>query len=309
MNITLRMMTMIGINGKMSNPKVLIIGANSLVGSTLSNYAKDNFDLYYTYHNIILNNKNSIQIDLVKETSKILDLIKTIKPILVIHTVAFANVDFCEKNNHDANFLHVTVTEKIAQTCASVGAKILYFSTDAVFDGEKNGKYVESDITNPLSYYGKTKLAAEKILMDTSKNNIVFRTTVIYGPYSKSRFTNWVFDKLKQNQKVPAFTDQFNTPTLVDDLSKVILEILNLDLSGIYHLAGKTCLSRYDFSLKIARKFNFNEELVIPTMSSTVNQIAPRPKNGCLDSTKLEKILNFEFSSIDSGLDFMKNSL
>ena len=293
----------------MNIPKVLIIGENSLVGSTLSNYAKNTFDVYYTYHNIRINNKNSIQIDIVKETHKILDLIKKIKPDLVIHTVAYANVDFCEKNNHDANFLHVTVTQKIAQTCASIGTKILYFSTDAVFDGKQNEKYVESDISNPLSYYGKTKLAAEKILMDTSKNNIIFRTTVIYGPYSRSRFTSWVLDNLKQDKPVPAFTDQFNTPTLIDDLCKVILDILNLDLSGIYHAAGKTCLSRYDFALKLAKKFDYNEELIIPTLSSTVNQIAPRPKNGCLDSTKLEKILNFEFSSIDSGLDFMKNSL
>ena len=293
----------------MNNPKVLIIGENSLVGSTLSNYAKNTFDVYYTYHNIRINNKNSIQIDIVKETHKILDLIKKIKPDLVIHTVAYANVDFCEKNNHDANFLHVTVTQKIAQTCASIGTKILYFSTDAVFDGKQNEKYVESDISNPLSYYGKTKLAAEKILMDTSKNNIIFRTTVIYGPYSRSRFTSWVLDNLKQDKPVPAFTDQFNTPTLIDDLCKVILDILNLDLSGIYHAAGKTCLSRYDFALKLAKKFDYNEELIIPTLSSTVNQIAPRPKNGCLDSTKLEKILNFEFSSIDSGIDFMKKSL
>jgi len=294
---------------KMSNPKVLIIGENSLVGSTLSNYAKNHFDLYYTHHNIVINNKNSVQIDLLKETNKILDLIKKIKPNLVVHTVAYANVDFCEKNNDDANFLHVTVTEKIAQTCASIGTKILYFSTDAVFDGKQNGKYVESDSPNPLSYYGKTKLAAEKILMDSSKNNVVFRTTVIYGPYLRSRFTNWVFDNLKENKSVPAFTDQFNTPTLIDDLCKVILDILNFDLSGIYHTAGKTCLSRYDFALKIAKKFDFDEELIIPTLSSTVNQIAPRPKNGCLDSTKLEKILNFEFSSIDSGIDFMKKSL
>jgi dTDP-4-dehydrorhamnose reductase len=294
---------------KMNIPKVLIIGENSLVGSTLSNYAKNTFDVYYTYHNIRINNKNSIQIDIVKETHKILDLIKKIKPDLVIHTVAYANVDFCEKNNHDANFLHVTVTQKIAQTCASIGTKILYFSTDAVFDGKQNEKYVESDISNPLSYYGKTKLAAEKILMDTSKNNIIFRTTVIYGPYSRSRFTSWVLDNLKQDKPVPAFTDQFNTPTLIDDLCKVILDILNLDLSGIYHAAGKTCLSRYDFALKLAKKFDYNEELIIPTLSSTVNQIAPRPKNGCLDSTKLEKILNFEFSSIDSGIDFMKKSL
>ena len=293
----------------MSNPKVLIIGENSLVGSTLSNYAKNNFDLYYTHHNIATNNKNSIQIDLVKETNKILDLIKKIKPDLVVHTVAYANVDFCEKNNHDANFLHVTVTEKIAQTCALIGAKILYFSTDAVFDGKDNKKYVESDIPNPLSYYGKTKLEAEKVLMNISKNNVIFRTTVIYGPYERSRFTNWVLNNLKQNKTTPAFTDQFNTPTLIDDLCKVMLNILNLDLSGIYHAAGKTCLSRYDFALKIAKTFDYDEALIIPTLSSAVNQIAPRPKNGCLDSTRLEKILNFEFSSIDSGLDFMKKSL
>ena len=204
--------------------------------------------------------------------------------------------------------MHVSVTEKIAQTCDSIGTKLLYFSTDAVFDGKQNEKYVESDSTNPISYYGKTKLAAEKILMDSCKNNVIFRTTVIYGSYSRSRFTNWVFNSLKQNKTIPAFTDQFNTPTLVDDLCKAILNILNFDLSGVYHAAGKTCLSRYDFALKLAKKFNFDEELIIPTLSSTVNQIAPRPKNGCLDSTKLEKILNFEFSSIDSGLDLMKNS-
>jgi len=290
-------------------PKVLIIGENSLVGSTISNYAKDNFELYHTYYNTKINNENSTRIDLVKESQKILDLIDKIKPSLVIHTVAYPNVDFCEKNKDDAYFLHVTITEKIAQTCASVGAKILYFSTDAVFDGKQDKKYVESDFTNPLSYYGKTKLEAEKVLMETSRNNVVFRTTVIYGQYQRSRFTNWVLDNLKQNKTVPAFTDQFNTPTLVDDLCKAILCILDLDLSGIYHAVGKTCLSRYDFALKLSRVFGYNEELIIPTMSSKVSQVAPRPKNGCLDATRLEKTLGFEFSDIDRGIDFMRNSL
>tara|TARA_B100001765_G_scaffold155927_1_gene100788 strand:- start:97 stop:990 length:894 start_codon:yes stop_codon:yes gene_type:complete len=290
-------------------PKVLIIGGNSLVGSTLSNYVKDTFDLYHTYHNTTISSKNSIQIDLVKEPQKILDLINKIKPSLVIHTVAYPNIDFCEKNKDAAHFLHVTITEKIAKICASIGTKILYFSTDAVFDGKQDGKYIESDLTNPLSYYGKTKLAAEKVLIEASRNNVVFRTTVIYGQYSKSRFTNWVLNNLKQNKPVPAFTDQFNTPTLVDDLCKAILHIPDLDLSGIYHAAGKTCLSRYDFALKLARKFNYNEKLIVPTISSTVNQVAPRPRNGCLDATRLEKALGFEFSDIDKGLNFMQNSL
>jgi len=290
-------------------PKVLIIGENSLIGSTLSNYAKDYFDLYYTYYNTKINSENSIRIDLVKESQKILDLIDKIKPSLVIHTVAYPNVDFCEKNKDAAYFLHVTITKKIAQTCASIDTKILYFSTDTVFDGKQEKKYVESDFTNPLSYYGKTKLEAEKVLMETSRNNTIFRTTVIYGQYQRSRFTNWVLNYLKQNKTVPAFTDQFNTPTLVDDLCKAILCVLDLDLSGIYHAVGKTCLSRYDFALKLARKFNYNEKLIIPTISSKVSQVALRPKNGCLDAARLEKTLGFEFCNIDSGLDFMKNSL
>jgi dTDP-4-dehydrorhamnose reductase len=294
---------------KVTVPKVLIIGENSLVGSTLSHYAKGSFDLHYTYYNTRINSKNSTQIDLVKESQKIIDLINKIKPNLIVHTVAYPNVDFCEKNKNDAYFLHVTITEKIAQICASIGAKILYFSTDAVFDGKDEKKYIESDITNPLSYYGKTKLAAEKILMDTSKNNVIFRTTVIYGPYERSRFTNWVLNNLKQNKTTPAFTDQFNTPTLVDDLCKAILCVLKFDLSGIYHAVGKTCLSRYDFALKLSRVFNYDEKLIIPTESSTVSQIAPRPKNGCLDATKLEKILGFEFCDIDTGLNSMQNSL
>ena len=80
-------------------PKVLIIGGNSLVGSTLSNYVKDTFDLYHTYHNTTISSKNSIQIDLVKEPQKILDLINKIKPSLVIHTVAYPNIDFCENES------------------------------------------------------------------------------------------------------------------------------------------------------------------------------------------------------------------
>ena len=290
-------------------PKVLIIGSNSLVGSTLYNYAKDSFELYHTFYNKKINSENSTQVDLVKESQKILDLIEKIRPSFVIHTVGYPSVDFCEKNKDAVYFLHVTITEKIAQTCASVGAKLLYFSTDAVFDGKQDKKYVESDLTNPLSYYGKTKLAAEKVLMKSSSNNLVFRTTVIYGQYTRSRFTNWVLDNLKQNKTVSAFTDQFNTPTLVDDLCKVMLCIPNLDLSGIYHATGKTCLSRYDFALKLARVFNYNEKLIIPTMSSKVNQVAPRPRNGCLDATRLEKALGFEFSEIDRGLNFMQNSL
>jgi dTDP-4-dehydrorhamnose reductase len=92
---------------------------------------------------------------------------------------------------------------------------------------------------------------------------------------------------------------------LVDDLSKMILKILERELSGIYHASGKTCLNRYDFALKLAEKFGLDQKLILPTLSSQNLQLAPRPKNGCLDSTKLEKLAEIEFSDIDSGISHM----
>jgi len=294
---------------KVTLPKILIIGENSLIGSTLLHYVKDDFELYSTYHNSNRNKKNSIRIDLVKEPEKLLEFITKIKPNFVIHTVAYPNVDFCESNNDAAYHLHVTITRKIAQVCSLVNAKLLYFSTDAVFDGESDKKFSESDVTNPLSYYGKTKLEAEKIIMKISENNLVFRTTVIYGPFSNSRFTSWVLNNLKQNKPVPAFTDQNNTPTLVDDLCKLIIKAFSHNISGVFHAVGKTCLSRYDFAIQIAKKFDFDQKLIVPTISAKTNQIAPRPKNGCLNASKLEKLLDYDFCDIDTGIQFMKDHL
>ena len=168
-------------------------------------------------------------------------------------------------------------------------------------------KFSESDVPNPLSYYGKTKLEAEKVIMDTSENNLVFRTTVIYGPFSNSRFTSWVLNNLKQNKQVPAFIDQLNTPTLVDDLCKLVIKAFSHNISGVFHAVGKTCLSRYDFAIRIAKKFDFDQKLVVPTISTKTNQIAPRPKNGCLNASKLEKLLNYDFCDIDTGIQFMKD--
>ena len=125
-------------------------------------------------------------------------------------------------------------------------SKQIYLSSDAVFDGNSNSKYIESDLTNPLSHYGKTKLNAEKILLESSSSNTVLRTTVIYGWHERSRFTNWVLKKLRNNEQVPGFIDQRNTPTLVDDLALAIKRIIEDDISGLYHAVGKSCLSRYD---------------------------------------------------------------
>ena len=288
--------------------KILIIGASGLVGSTVANYASKNYDLH------LVNNKTDFslqnfpvsKIDLIKNQSDILELIKDYRPDFVVHAVAYPSVDFCESNKQMADVLHIKITDDIAKTCSNIGSRIIYFSTDAIFDGKLSRKYTENDLPNPINHYGKTKLNAEKILLEND-TNIVLRTTVIYGWHTKSRFTNWVLNSLKNSQKIHAFTDQLNTPTLVDDMAKAILQIFTKDKFGLFNAVGATCLSRYQFALKLADRFNLDKNLIIPTSSVGKKQIAPRPPNGCLDNSKIVNDIGFKFSDIDTGIDFIYN--
>ena len=285
--------------------KMLIIGGNSLVGSTLSEYASSHFDIHLTNReNLKTQTKFSVtKIDLINQRSEITSLINTLNPEVVVHTVAHT-VNFCESNRDLADLLHVDITKEIAQACKNTGSKLIFFSTDAVFDGSLNRKFRETDKPNPISYYAKTKLKGEKIVSQASDLNVVLRTTVIYGWHPHSRFTNWVINSLKDKKTVAAFTDQRNTPTLVDDLVKSILIIIEKKLGGLYHAVGNTCLSRYEFAEKIAEKFELDKSLIKPTISSK-NQKVPRPANGCLDNNKLKKRTGYDFCDIESGLSFI----
>jgi len=219
--------------------------------------------------------------------------------------VAFPSVDFCEENHSIANKLHVDATQIISNVSNKINSKLLFLSTDAVFEGELNKKYLETDITKPVNYYGFTKLKAEEIILSGSKNNVVLRTAVIYGNNSQSRFTNWILSYLKEEKLVDPFIDQYNSPTLVDDLSQAIVKILQNNISGLYHATGPTCVNRYDFALMLAKEFALDSNLIKPVTSFEKKQNAPRPISTCLDSSKLESKINFTFRNLKSGISFI----
>jgi dTDP-4-dehydrorhamnose reductase len=289
--------------------KLLILGGSGFVGSSLINYIKNDCEIVFSYNENKINipNTQSFQINLLNSDNKIESIIKNYNPDVVLHTIAHSSVDLCETDHNIADKLHIDTTKKIANICASINSKLIFLSTDAVFEGELNKQYCETDIPNPINYYGKTKLEAEKIVLSASQNNVVLRTSVIYGWHKKSRFTNWILDYLKNGKSVDPFSDQFNTPTLIDDLVQVILKVIDKDISGLYHATGKTCLNRYQFAILLAEKFSYDLSLVHPVTKLEKKQNAPRPISTCLDSTKLENLLNFSFSDINTGIDFIFN--
>ena len=287
--------------------KILILGGSGFVSTNLIKYLPENWEIFATYNsNIIKSEKiKSFKINLLETPEKIIPIIQNIKPDYIIDTVAFPSVDFCEENHSIADKLHIDATKIISKISNKINSKLLFLSTDAVFEGELNKKYFETDIPKPVNYYGFTKLKAEEIILSTSQNNVVLRTAVIYGVGTQSRFTNWILSYLREKRSVDPFVDQFNSPTLVDDLSQAIVKILKNDISGLFHATGPTCVNRYDFAVMLAKEFNLDSNLVKPVTSSQKKQNAPRPISTCLNSSKLEEEINFTFRDLKTGISFI----
>ena len=276
--------------------KMLVIGGTSLLGyKLLSN--TNNFELYASYNKNLINLKNieTLKIDITnkKNCEKILNL----KPDIIINTAAITNVDYCEKFEKNAFDVNVTGTKNIAKIAEKLGSKLIHISTDAVFSGSKKF-YVEEDKPNPISIYGKTKLESEKIITKVN-DSVILRPSVLFGwipfEYVKTKdesrktmnFGLWVIDQLYKNNKMSIVNDQINTPTLADNLAENIIEIIKKDLTGIFHLSGLSCISRLDFSKKIAKTFGYSDNLISSISSEKLKQIAPRTLESCLNCDKI----------------------
>ena len=152
---------------------------------------------------------------------------------------------------------------------------LLYLSSDLVFDGKK-GNYYEDDNFNPISNFGKTKIQAEKIISDNLKNFCIVRTSLLYGWDSKKEnFSTMIINSLRKNKQIDIINDQFVTPSFVNNISKMLLEICEKNISGILHVAGKNSLSRFEFAHQIADIFDLNGDLINPISMKNLENIFP----------------------------------
>ena len=296
---------------------MLVIGGSSLLGyKILSNANK--FELYTSYNRNLITSKNIevLKIDITNEGNceKILDL----KPDIIINTAAMTNVDYCEKFEKNAFDVNVTGTKNIAKIAEKLGSKLIHISTDAVFSGNKKF-YIEDDEPNPINIYGKTKLESEKIVSKVP-DSIILRPSVLFGwipsEYIKTRdasiktmnFGLWVLNELNKNNKISVVNDQFNTPTLADNLAENILELIKINVTGTFHLSGLSCINRLDFSKKIAKTFGYSNDLISSISSKKLKQIAPRSFQSCL---KCDKIVEngINLLKIDESIKKMYNQI
>ncbi|MCB0748315.1 MAG: SDR family oxidoreductase, partial [Ignavibacteriae bacterium] len=220
---------------------------------------------------------------------------------------AYTNVDKCESEKELAWNINVNGVEYLAKYSVPSNAHLIHISTDYVFDGLA-GPYSENDLPNPISYYGRSKLAGENVIKKFDIKSTILRTNVLFGPtkFGRPDFVKWVFNSLSENKNIRIVTDQINNPTYIEDLAQAIITICDSEKTGLFNIGGAELLNRFEFTKEIAEYFNLDFNLVEPIITADLNQPAPRPLNSGLINLKAETELNYKPRSLKECFGLIK---
>ncbi|MCK6621596.1 MAG: dTDP-4-dehydrorhamnose reductase [Calditrichaceae bacterium] len=232
------------------------------------------------------------------------------RPDIIINAAAYTNVDGCETDKDLCWKVNVKGVENLAAAARRNMALVVHISTDYIFDGAE-GPYGEDHKPNPLGYYGKSKLASENAVRVAGIPYAIVRTNVLYGAgvNVKNNFFLWVYHSLKSGKTINVVTDQWNNPTLAEELSEGIRLLIEKSKYGVYHIGGKEYLNRFDFALRIAEVFGFPRELIRPITTDQLKQEAPRPMRGGVKIERARSELGFDPRPLKNVLEQLKARL
>ena len=247
------------------------------------------------------------------------DTVRVFRPDVVVNAAAYTAVDKAESDQSTANLINALAPEVLARACAAIGAYMVHFSTDYVFDGAGQKPWLESDATGPLNVYGHSKLAGEKGIAKQGAKHVIFRTSWVYGTEG-GNFAKTMLRLAQEREKMAVINDQFGAPTgaaLLADITALCLQRVQPEqhepyLSGIYHLAaaGETTWHAYAKyvlqqaqSLKPSLKYTVKEVAAVATTEFPTP--AARPLNSRLNCSQLENALQLKLPAWQSGVDAM----
>jgi len=288
--------------------KILVIGANGLVGSSLVRTCLERgIRVVGTYHT----EQPAFDIELLeldlRDGDRIRAVVEEVAPDAVVNCAAYTDVDGCERNPELAHTVNAAGPGVLAEVCAERDVAFVHLSTDYVFDGETDEPYTEADDPNPIQVYGETKLEGERQVLEAYSEAIVCRLSFVWGRHGATGdlegFPAWVLGRVQSGEEVPLFTDQWVTPTRAGDASEVILELLECDVEGLFHVASQDCVTPYRFGeLVLGFSESSQTDLLEKSSSANVNREADRPAFTCLSTEELENKRSTLESDIESVL-------
>ncbi len=293
-------------------PKILITGVSGFLGWNLFGYLRDRYTLAGTFarHRPGLDGGTAVRLDL-RDPAAAGEIFREFSPGVVIHCAAVTSPAACLADPELAREVNVRGTERVARAARATGARLIYISTDRVFDGKK-GSYREDDPARPLGPYGRSKLAGEELAREIVPGSLVLRLPLMYGPPSpfSGSFIEFMREGFLGRAPLNLFTDQYRTPLYVEDAARGIgLALERPEMAGIYHLGGPERMDRAEFGYRMAEIFIYDPAAINPVRMADQPHYPPTPPDASLDSGRFLKATGFRGRGVDEGLSALKNQL
>jgi dTDP-4-dehydrorhamnose reductase len=239
----------------------------------------------------------------------VLHALQRARPRVVINAAAMTNVDACETRRDEALAANALGPRYLAEACVGLGARLLHVSTDYVFPGDEEhpGPYRENAAVRAVNYYGWTKLEGERNVEEVCSGRVswlVARTALVYGhvPGGRANFVKWVVGELRAGRRIRVVHNQWNTPTLADDLAAALVQLAQRECDGVIHLSGPELLSRAAWAAAIAAYYDLDANLIDITSTRELNQVARRPLRSGLRTQRLADIRGVTFRDVRAGM-------
>jgi dTDP-4-dehydrorhamnose reductase len=279
----------------------LVIGASGLVGSHLvDSLRRDGEEVVGTS----LRHPAAGQLSLdLRDGAAVKRCVESCRPETIYLPASLTHVDYCETHPEESLATNVTGVRHLVSAAVAWGARIVYFSSDYVFSGDA-GPYSESDPVAPLSVYGRHKVLAEQSL---TPDSLIVRTTVVYGREEQAK--NFVYrlrGLLAAGREILVPGDQVGNPTYAPNLARAAAALARAGATGIYHVAGRERLSRYEFALEVARVFSLPADPIRPVATAELHQPAPRPLSAGMKVEKAQAELPFPLIGCREGLTLLR---
>ncbi len=296
--------------------KILVTGSNGLLGQKLIEKLSktENIEVIATARGEnrlpFAENYKFISLDITKK-EEVETVFDAEKPDVVIHTAAMTNVDQCETEKDACWDLNVKAVEYLLEASKKHNSFFIHLSTDFIFDG-KEGPYDENAVANPLSFYGWSKYAAEKLVINSDVKWAIARTVLVYGiahDMSRTNIILWVKNSLEQGKSINVVNDQWRTPTLAEDLADGCILIAQKEAEGIFNISGKDLLNPFEMAIMTADYFKLDKSLINEVDGTKFTQPAKRPaKTGFILDKPIE-VLGYNPKTFQEGIAFVAEQI
>jgi dTDP-4-dehydrorhamnose reductase len=287
--------------------RVLITGGSGLLALNWAQAMRDRCVITLGLHNrhISLAGTISKMVNL-ESVSQLVRVFDELECKVVINAAGLTSIERCESDPALAQHANVTLASNIAKACAKLGIQLVQISTDHLFSGQES-MVSENHPISPLNIYGKTKAEAEFRVLEIDPRALVIRTNFYgWGTRYRQSFSDMVLNALRSHKEITLFQDVLYTPILIETVSQVVHDLIDINAGGIFNVVGDDRISKCEFGRIIAEKFKLDSSKIVPGLLSNQSKLIQRPFDLSLSTNKVRKLLNRSEGSVRSQIETLR---